>query len=314
MFRSIRAVAAGLLVAFASVAFADAYPERAVRIIVPYPPGGGTDTLTRLVGTYLGESLKQPIVVENRSGGNALIGMDAVMKAPADGYTLLAIAAGPLDDANLAHFQPIALFAAPAYMLVVNPSVKAGSVGELIGLAKQQPGKLAYGSTGAGAASHLAFELFKATAGVDLLHVPYKGVGAAVTDLIGGHVQAMMAPPQAVMPHVKAGRLRALAVTGLHRMPSAPDLPTVAEAGVPGYEAAGWFGVVAPAGVPAAVIDKLNVAINRVLQLAEVKERLIELGAAPAKTTPAEFLAFIRDDNAKWAKLIKDRGIAIERR
>jgi tripartite-type tricarboxylate transporter receptor subunit TctC len=288
------------------------YPERPVRVVVPYPPGGGTDTLSRLVGKYLSDSLKQPVVVENRPGGNAQIGMDVVTKAAPDGYTLMAIAAGPLNDDNLKQFAPIALFAAPSYILVVNPSVKASSVKELVALAKAQPGKLAYGSTGGGAASHLSAELFKAMTGTDLLHVPYKGVGNAVSDLLGGHVQLMIAPPQAVMPQVKAGSLRALAVTGHTRMPTVPELPTISEAGVPGYESVGWFGLVAPAGAPAEVVTKLNAEVNRILQLPDVRERLLELGAEPARTTPQEFLEFIRRDNAKWAKLIKEKGIVIE--
>jgi tripartite-type tricarboxylate transporter receptor subunit TctC len=194
----------------------------------------------------------------------------------------------------------------------VNPSVKATNVQELIALAKAQPGKLAYGSTGGGAASHLSAELFKAMSGTDMLHVPYKGVGNAVSDLLGGHVQLMIAPPQAVMPQVKAGSLRALAVTSPRRMPSAPDIPTISEAGVPGYESVGWFGLVAPAGVPRNVIDKLNAEVLRILQLPEVRERLLDLGAEPARTTPEEFADFIRRDNAKWAKVIKERGIVVE--
>ena len=301
-----------LSLAIACAANAQAYPDKPIRIIVPYPPGGGTDTLTRLVGTLLGNSLKQPVVVENRPGGNAQIGMDIVTKAPADGYTLMAVAAGPLNDDNLRLFTPIALFAAPSYLLVVHPSVKAQSVNELIALAKAQPGKLAYGSTGGGAASHLSMELFKSMSGTDLLHTPYKGIGQASADLIGGHVQVMIAPPQAVMPHVKAGTLRALGVTGARRTPAMPDIPTIDEAGLPGYESLGWFGLVAPAGVPRDVITKLNGEINRILQLPDVKERLLELGAEPAKLAPDEFLDFIRRDNAKWAKLIKERGIVIE--
>ncbi len=301
-----------LCLALAWTVHAQAYPDKPIRIVVPYPPGGGTDTLTRLVGTLLGNSFKQPIVIENRPGGNAQIGMDIVTKAPADGYTLMAVAAGPLNDDNLKSFAPIALFAAPSYMLVVHPSVKAQSVKELVALAKAQPGKLAYGSTGGGAASHLSMELFKSMSGTEMLHTPYKGVGQAMGDLVGGHVQLMIAPPQAVMPQVKAGTLRALGVTGTRRTPTMPDVPTIDEAGVPGYEALGWFGLVAPAGVPRDVITALNVEINRILQLPDVKERLLELGAEPAKMTPDEFLAFIRRDNAKWAKLIKERGIVIE--
>lgn len=301
-----------LFLAIACAAPAQTYPDKPIRIIVPYPPGGGTDTLTRLVGTLLGNSLKQPVVVENRPGGNAQIGIDVVTKAPADGYTLMAVAAGPLNDDNLKLFAPVALFAAPSYLLVVHPSVKAQNVKELVALAKAQPGKLAYGSTGGGAASHLSMELFKSMSGTDMLHTPYKGIGQATGDLIGGHVQLMIAPPQAVMSHVKAGTLRALGVTGKRRTPTMPDVPTIDEAGVPGYESLGWFGLVAPAAVPRDVITKLNAEINRILQLPDVKERLLELGAEPANLTPEQFLEFIRRDNAKWAKLIKERGIVIE--
>ena len=290
------------------------YPDHPIRIVIPYPPGGGTDTLARLVGQYMSEDFRQPVVLENRPGADAKIGMDVVMKAPVDGYTLMAIAAGPLNEENMKSFQPIALFAAPAYLLVVNPQVKATSVRELIALAKAEPGKLAYGSTGGGAASHLSTELFKAMSGTDMLHVPYKGVGNAITDLLGNHVQVMIAPPQAVMPHVKSGTLRALAVTSPRRMPFAPDIPTISEAGVPGYESVGWFGLVAPAGVPRDIIVKVNAEVVRVLQLPAVRERLLELGAEPAKTTPEEFADFIRRDNAKWARLIKERGIVIEGR
>jgi tripartite-type tricarboxylate transporter receptor subunit TctC len=291
---------------------ADAYPSKPVRIIVPYPPGGGTDILSRLVGKYLGESVKQSIVIENRPSANAKIGMTAVANAPPDGYMLLAIAAGPLNEQNLPQFAPVTLFAAPAYLLIVNPAVPAQSVKEFVALAKAQPGKLAYASSGGGAASHLAGALFASMTGIDLLHVPYKGVGAAVNDLLGGQVQMMIAPSQAVVPHVKAGRLRALGVTSGKRSVIMPDLPTISEAGVPGYEAYGWFGLMAPAATPAEIVAKLNVEINRVLQLPEVKERLLELGAEPANTSPEQFGQFIRTDNAKWAKLIKEQGIVIE--
>jgi len=298
---------------FATTAAAQGFPSKPMRIVVPYPPGGGTDVLARLVGRHMGESLKQPVVVENRAGGNALIGMDLVAKAPADGHTLLAIAAGPLDNDQLPRFAPVALMTAPAYIMVVNPSVPAKSVAELVAFAKANPGKLAYGSTGGGAASHLATELFKAMAGVDMLHVPYKGIGNAVTDLLGNQVQLMIAPSQAVIQHAKSGKLRALAVSGAARSPASPELPTVAEAGVAGYEASGWFGLVTTAGVPREVILQLNAEVNRILQLAEVKARLLELGADPARSTPESFLDFIRKDNAKWAALIKERGLVIEK-
>jgi tripartite-type tricarboxylate transporter receptor subunit TctC len=291
---------------------ADSYPTKPVRIIVPYPPGGGTDILSRLVGKHLGDAFKQSIVLENRPGANAKIGMSAVASAPPDGYTLMAIAAGPMNEQSLPQFTPVTLFAAPAYLLVVNPSVSAQSVKDLIAIAKAQPGKTAYASSGGGAASHLAGALFASMAGIELLHVPYKGIGPAVNDLLGGQVQMLIAPSQAVVPHVKAGRLRALAVTSTRRSVSMPDLPTIAEAGVPGYEAYGWFGLMAPAATPAEIVAKLNVEINRVLQLPEVKERLLELGAEPANMSPSEFGQFIRADNAKWSKLIKEQGIVVE--
>lgn len=287
--------------------------SQSTRIIVPYPPGGGTDVLARLVGRHLGDTLGQPVIVENRPGGNAQIGMDAVLKAPADGHTLLAIAAGPLTDENLSLFAPIALFSAPSYVLVVHPSLKASSVAELVALARAEPGKLAYGSTGGGAASHLATELFKAMTATDMLHVPYKGIGNAMNDLLGGQVQLMIAPAQAVIAHVRSGKLRALATTGATRSPAAVDLPTMAEAGVKGYEATGWFGLMARANTPAPVISRLNRAVNGILVTPQVKERLLDLGAEPAQLSPEGFLEFVRKDNAKWARLIKERAIVIER-
>src|SRR5262245_9745674 len=295
------------------LASAQSVPSHALRIVVPYPPGGGTDVLTRLVGRNLRETLGQPVVVENRPGGNAQIGMDVVAKAPADGHTLLAIAAGPLNDENLPLFAPIALFAAPSYILVVHPSLPVSSVSELVAFARVNPGKLAYGSTGGGAASHLATELFKAMSGTDILHVPYKGVGSAVSDLLGGQVQLMIAPSQAVIAHVRSGKLRALAVTGVTRSPAAAHLPTMSEAGLEGYEATGWFGLLARAGTPAPVILRLNQAVNDILVSPQEKERLLELGAEPAQISPDGFLDFIRKDNGKWARLIKERAIVIDR-
>ena len=304
----------GLIVFLASgIAWGQSFPTHAVRIVVPYPPGGGTDVLARLVGRHLGDMLGQTVVVENRPGANAQIGMDLVAKAPADGHTLLAIAAGPLNEENLPLFAPVALFAAPSYILVVHPSLKVFSVSELVALARAEPGKLAYGSTGGGAASHLAAELFKAMTGTDILHVPYKGVGNAVSDLLGGQVQLMIAPSQAVIAHVRSGKLRALAVTGATRSPAAADLPTMSEAGIKGYEATGWFGLVARANTPVPVIARLNEAVNQILVTPQVRDRLLELGAEPAQLSPDGFLDFIRKDNAKWARLIKERAIVIER-
>lgn len=289
------------------------YPDRPIRIVVPYPPGGGTDILARFVSKYLNESWKQPVIVDNRSGGNALIGLDIVARATPNGQTLLAVAAGPLDDHNLKYFTPVAMFAAPPYLFVVHPGVKAASIKELIALAKSQPGKMNYGSTGGGAASHLSTELFKAMAGVDILHVPYKGIGPALTELLGGQVQMMIGPSPSLIPHAKSGKLRAIGITSGKRSAIVPEVPTVAESGLPGYEAYGWFGLVAPARTPAAIVAKLNAEIVRILYLPEMKVRLAELAAEPVAYKPREFDAFIREDNAKWDKLIRERAIEIER-
>ena len=311
--KSIRPSLLGIVLALLGMtAIAQGYPNRPLRVVVPYPPGGGTDVLARLVGRYMTDGFGQPVVVENRAGANAKIGMEVVAKSQPDGYTLMAIAAGPLNEENMKSFAPIALMAAPSYLLVVHPSVKSNSVKELIALAKSQPGKIAYGSTGGGAASHLATELFRVMAGIELLHVPYKGVGQAVGDLLGGQVQMMIAPAQAVVPQVKSGKLRALGVSGTKRLSTLPDLPTIAEAGVPGYESVGWFGLMVPSGTPLESVTRLNREVNRILMLPDVRERLLELGADPARTTSAQFGEFIRRDNAKWAKFVQDQGIVIE--
>jgi tripartite-type tricarboxylate transporter receptor subunit TctC len=308
-----RLSAAALLLVFAASAHAAQYPERPIRFVVPAPPGGGTDILARLVARHLGESWNQTVVVDNRSGGNSLIGMDIVARAIPDGYTLMAVAAGPLDDHNLKHFAPITLFAAPPYLFVVHPAVKAASIKELIALARAQPGKLAYGSTGGGAASHLSTELFKAMAKVDILHVPYKGIGQASTELLGGQVQMLIGPSTALVPHAKSGKLRALGITSAKRLSTLADIPTVAESGLPGYESNGWFGLVGPARLPQSLVAKLNTEVNRILNLSEMRTRLAELGADPASTTPEGFLAFIRRENAKWDKLIRAQNIQLDR-
>jgi len=289
------------------------FPDRPVRVVVPFPPGGGTDILARLTGRHLNEAWKQPVIIDNRAGANGQIGMEIVARADPNGHTLVALAAGPLDEHNLKYFAPVALFAAPPYLFVIHPSVKATSVKEFIALAKSQPGKMNYGSTGGGAASHLSTELFKAMAGVDIHHIPYKGIGQASTELLGGQVQMLIGPSQALIPHVKSGKLRALGITSAKRLGGMPDIPTVAESGLPGYEAYGWFGLAAPARTPPAVLTAINGAVNKALQLPEMKSRLAELGAEPGNYTPSEFLAFIRRENAKWDKLIKDQNIEVQR-
>jgi tripartite-type tricarboxylate transporter receptor subunit TctC len=303
---------AGLLLFLAGAALAQGFPSRPVHIVVPFPPGGGADTLARILEPKLAELWAQPLIVEHRPGASGHIGADYVAKSAADGHTLLMSSTASLDEKNVGEFAPVSLVSASAYVVTTNPGVVAANVRELIALAKANPGKLTFGSSGTGAASHLSAELFKAMAGVDFLHVPYKGTGQAVTDLLAGHVNLMFAPAQTVMPYVQAGRLRALAVTGAKRSETLPNLPTVAESGLPGYAAVGWFGLLAPAATPKPVVAKASADVNRVLALREVRERILALGSEVSGDTPEEFARFIREDQAKWAKLMREQGIKTE--
>jgi tripartite-type tricarboxylate transporter receptor subunit TctC len=306
------AALAALVLAPVHVASAQAWPAKSVRIIVPFPPGGGADTLARIMGPHLTKIWGQPVIVENKPGASGHIGADAVAQSPADGHTLLMASTAALSEKNVKSFAPATLVSASAYVIVANPKVKAGTVKELIAEAKAAPGKLSFGSSGTGAASHLSGELFAAMAGIKLLHVPYKGTGQAVTDLLAGQIDLMFAPAQTAMPHVQAGKLRALAVTSAKRASTLPNLPTAAESGLPGYEALGWFGLLAPAATPKAIVEKVSADANAVLVLPEVKERLLGLGSEPSGNRPDEFAAFIRDDQAKWAKLMNELGIKPE--
>ena len=310
--RFARAVALAAFAVASQGALAQSFPAKPVRIIVPFPPGGGADALTRIMQPALTKMWAQPIIIENKAGASGHIGADFVAAADADGYTLLMSSTASLTEKNVASFAPVTLVSASPYVVVVNPKVPARSVKELVDYAKKNPGKLAYGSSGTGAASHLAAELFKSLAGVDMLHVPYKGTGQAVTDLLAGQIDLMFAPAQSVMPHVQAGKLRALAVTSAKRYSIIPDLPTVAEAGVPGYEAVGWFGLLVPAKTPAAIVERLSADANKALGEHDVKQQMMMLGAEPSGDTPAQFARFIHDDQAKWSKLMKARGIVPE--
>jgi len=304
---------AGLALLFSAVGgFSQEFPSKPVHIVVPFPPGGGADTLARILEPKLAGIWAQPIVVENRPGASGHIGADFVAKSVPDGHTLLMSSTASLTEKNVNQFAPVSLVSASAYIVTATPGVAAANIRELIALAKANPGKLTFGSSGTGAASHLSAELFKAMAGVDLLHVPYKGTGQALTDLLAGHVNLMFAPSQTVMPYVHAGKLKALAVTGSKRSETLPDLPTVAESGLPGYEALGWFGLLAPAATPKATVTKLSAEANRVLAMSDVREKMLGLGADPAGNTPGEFARFIRDDQAKWSKLMKEAGIQAE--
>jgi len=304
---------AGFALLFSAAgALSQGFPSKPVHIVVPFPPGGGADTLARIMEPKLAGIWAQPIVVENRPGASGHIGADFVAKSAPDGHTLLMSSTASLTEKNVNQFAPVSLVSASPYIVTANPAVAAADVRGLIALANANPGKLSFGSSGTGAASHLSAELFKAMAGVDLLHVPYKGTGQAVTDLLAGHVNLMFAPAQTVMPYVQAGRLRALAVTGAKRSETLPGLPTVAESGLPGYEAVGWFGLLAPAATPKATVAKLSADANRVLGMSEVREKMLGLGADPAGDTPEEFARFIRRDQAKWSKLMKEAGITPE--
>ena len=282
------------------------------RIIVPFPPGGGADALARLMAPKLTEIWKEPAIVENRPGASGHIGADFVAQSAPDGRTLLMSSTASLTGKNVHQFAPVTLVSASPYVLTLGLKTKASNVRELISYAKENPGKLSFGSSGTGAASHLSAELYQAMAQVDLLHVPYKGTGQALADLLAGQIDLMFAPSQTVMPHVKAGKLRALATTGARRSDSLPDLPTVAESGLPGYEAVGWFGVLAPAATPRPLVLKLNGDLVSALRDGELRKRASDLGADIVGNSPDDFARFIRDDQAKWSKLMREAGIKPE--
>jgi tripartite-type tricarboxylate transporter receptor subunit TctC len=286
-----------------------AFPSKPVHIIVPFPPGGGADALARIMGPHLTKIWGQAVIVENKPGASGHIGADFVAQSPADGYTLMMSSTASLTEKNVSQFAPVTLVSASPYVITVNPKVPAANVRELIEHARKNPGKLTFGSSGTGAASHLSAELFKSLAGIDMLHVPYKGTGQAVTDLLAGQIDVMFAPAQTVMAHVQAGKLKALAVTSARRSATLPELPTAAESGLPGYEAIGWFGLLAPAATPPAIVEKLSADANRVMADAEVRQKMLALGAEPSGNKPSEFGAFIRTDQAKWSKLM--RGVVL---
>lgn len=313
---------AAFAAAFGTAALAQNYPAKPIRFIAPNLPGGPTDILARLIGQKLAESLGQPVVVENRAGAGGNIGTEVAAKSPPDGYTLVTgnnatfganvslykrMGFDPLKD-----FAPVVLVASQPNVLVVHPSLPVTSVKQLIALAKARPGQLNYSGSGMGAAAHLAAELFKSMTGTDIVHISYKSAGPALTDLIAGQTQLMFATSLSVMPYVRSNRVRALAVTTAKRARTMPELPTVAEAGVPGFEAATWHGVLVPAGTSASIIDRLNAEINRMLQLPDVRDRLTALGAEIIGGTPREFADHIRREIPKWAKVIKDAGVRLE--
>ena len=302
----------GVLLAPLSVSAADIYPSKSVKVIVPFPPGGGADTLVRIIAPMVGELWKQSLVIENRPGASGFIGAEGVAQSPADGYTLLMGSTAAVTEKNIAQFAPVALVSASPYVVTINPALNINSIKALITYAKANPGKVRYGSSGPGSASHLAGELFAAMAGVTLLHVPYKGTGQALTDLLAGHIDLMFAPAQTVMPQIESGKLTALAQTGSKRSEALPSIPTVSEAGLAGYSAVGWFGLFAPANTPKPVLQKINQTVMFVLGQDKIRKAMLERGSDPASGSAEEFAAFLRLDQAKWAKLIKENKVAVQ--
>lgn len=297
---------------------AQAYPAKPIRLVVPFTPGGSTDILARLVGQKLGEAFGQQVIIDNRPGAGGNIGVELVAKSLPDGYTLVMGHIGtfgvnpslypklPYDP--IKDFQPITLFAKVPNLLAVNPSLPVKSVKDLIALARAKPGALNYGSGGNGSAAHLATEYFKLLSKTDIQHIPYKGTAPAITDLISGQVSMAITGVPPLLPHVKSGRVRAIAVATSKRLPLLPELPTIAETGLPGYEATQWYGVLAPAATPKDIVTRLNAEIVKALQRPEVKERLASEAAEPVGNTPEQFQAFIKAEIARWAPVVKASG------
>lgn len=302
-------------------AMAQTYPSRPLRLVVPFPPGGSTDIVARLVAQKLGEALGQPMIVDNRAGAGGMIGAENVAKSPADGYSLLLASSGPiaivpalqpkLGYDSVRDFAPISIIATIPTMLVVNEKVPARSVSELIALAKARPGQLNFASTGVGATPHLAGEVFKSMAGVDIGHVPYKGSAPALTDLMGGQVDMMFEQIPAVLPHVQSGKLRALAVGSARRVAALPDLPTISESGLSGFDVVSWFGIMAPAGTPAPIVARLHAELAKIMRMPDVSEKLASLGAEPQASTPQAFGQTIVAELPKWAEIIRKSGATV---
>lgn len=306
----------------AAPARADDYPNKPIRIVVAYTPAGTTDILARIVGQKFTDTWGQPVIVDNRPGANGNIGTEYAAKATPDGYTLLLVTAGThginpslyrkLGFDAIKDFAPVSLMAMVPNIFVVNNALPVKDLKEFIAYAKANPGKLNYGSPGNGSTAHLSMELFKSMTGINMVHIPYKGSAGVLSDLIGGQIVATMDNMPPYVPQVKAGKIRALAVSPARRSAAVPEVPTVAEAGVPGYDSGAWFGLVAPAKTPANIVNKLSAETARILKLPDVNARLSELGAEPVGGTPQQFAAHIRSEIAKWAKVIKDANVELQ--
>lgn len=319
--RFFRAGTALIIGAAASAAFAQAWPNKPISLVVPFPPGGTTDVLARAIGQQLSTSLGQPVIIESKPGAGATIGADFVAKSKADGYVFLMGAVHhtiastvykklPYDFQK--DFSPVSIVAMVPNVLTTNPSVAAKSLAELLALAKTQPGKLTYGSNGNGTAQHLIGAQFESMGKVTLVHVPYKGSGPLATDLLGGQINMSFDTITPVLPHIKAGKLRALAVTTARRSPALPDVPTLDEAGMKGFDLGTWFGLLAPAGTPAPIIEKMSREIARIVASPEFKKKMEEIGAEPIGNTPVQMAQQIREDTERYAKLVRDAGVTID--
>jgi tripartite-type tricarboxylate transporter receptor subunit TctC len=317
-----RTLLAAVVLSLPVLASAQSWPARPLRMIVPTAPGGGTDFTGRLVAAKLSEALGQQVVVENRGGGGGSVGADNAAKSTPDGYTLLlgSIATHAVNPAlykklpydHLKDFAPVSLIGTVPNAMVVHPSVPVKTMQEFIAYAKANPGKINYGSSGVGSPPHLSMELLRSLTGINLVHVPYKGAGPALADLLGGQVQAMCTSLAGLINFIKSGRVRALGVTTAKRNPQLPDVPTIVESGVPGYEVTIWYAVFAPVATPKAIVQKLNIEMVKALNSAEMKERMALQGMDPAPSTPAELAEFVKLETAKWAKAAKDSGATAE--
>ena len=308
-----------ILLAAGHAAVAQTYPSKPIRLVVGFAPGGGTDYVARAIGPKLTEALGQPIIVENKPGASGAVGNELVAKSAPDGYTLVVAAAGTMAIApnflgklgfdTFRDFEPIALFVTAPFVVVVNPALPAKTLAEFNALARAKPGSLNFGSSGTGGTPHLSGELYKRMAGIDIVHVPYKGLAPALTDLLGGQVQAVFADIGLVLKQIEAGRLRPLAVTSARRFAALPEVPTVSETGVAGYQAETWYGLSAPAGTPPAIIARLHAEVRKALAAPDLQAQFASQGLVTASLTTAEFAAQLRDDYNKWGKLIKEANI-----
>lgn len=310
-----------LLLAAAGPVIAQTYPNKPVKLVVPFPPGGGTDIVGRLIAQKLSEVWHQPVIIDNKPGANTLIGTEFVAKAPSDGYTLLMASPSHTINPSLyknlkfdtqKDFAGAAIVATGPLVLTVNAALPTKNVRELIALAKAQPQKISYASAGTGSSTHLAGELFKSLAGVDMMHVPYKGTAPAITDLIGGQVQVTFLPFPGVFQHIRSGKLKALAVTGVKRFAGMPELPTVAESGLAGYDVEQWWGIVAPSGTSKEIVRKINLDVAKILESPGLRVQLAAIGAEAGNGSPEQFDALIRNEIVQWGKLIESARIVAD--